>query len=235
MDVQVQRGDERWTVAPQNGAWSEAWARVGTATEERGKGDPVIVTRSLHSFPFPCEWRREVEVEGIHPVEPVALRFGVVLALEGLSRAFRTAHEIWREAARIGWEMNEETRVLGEVLEVDDRRFVARQVLAALRADEGAEPRAGATIQYKSYGLAEVPLFLQAAPGAAPPAAPPGLIYAVRRDGVAVALQEDGSARALNQLPDVALVLSDPRVRTIPCHAFCPKCEWPHPDRTSCP
>jgi hypothetical protein len=201
-----------------------------------------VVSRSLHPFDIPVEWRSDGRAEGIFSVESLALRFDVLTTLEILSRALRTAEEIERELGRFGWARAGATMgVRGEVLEGGGKSYIARFVLDAMRLlpDAAEEDFAGSL----GHETDPATFLLETLHGPDPmtvhtflePVEPAGVVYAVRRDGVALALGETGSVRVLDALPNVPLVLGRPHAPSIPGRVFCHLCDQPHPDRKNCP
>ena len=142
--IEAQHRNELWTVKR-----LQSEALPDRPTNTRGEGSPLEVTRSLYDFDFPCEWRTgwtdRGEQTGIFTVEPIAIRFDVVVALEMLTGALRSAVRLEREAARTGWAIPEGARVCGEVLVVGEDRYVLRFLFAIL-AEERAYTRRAALL-----------------------------------------------------------------------------------------
>lgn len=223
--IEAQHRNELWTVKR-----LQSEALPDRPTNTRGEGSPLEVTRSLYDFDFPCEWRTgwtdRGEQTGIFTVEPIAIRFDVVVALEMLTGALRSAVRLEREAARTGWAIPEGARVCGEVLVVGEDRYVLRFLFAILaELPDGALDGSVSTMLLTRQGV-RAPCALAPTAEGAPYA------FAVRRDGVVVAVDGAGHTNILSVLPTVPLVpAAAPVFTTITCEA----CGWPHADRSTCP
>lgn len=231
MRVKAYRGIELWMAKRmREGRLPALPTDPKTRPTPPGEGFPILVTRSLNDFPFACEWRWEGEYDGIQTVEPFAIRLDVRLALESLGEGLRYAEALEAEAVRLGWTIPENAEVLGEVLAVGEDRYVIHFVLRALRA-------------LPDHGLVDVdvvhllPTWDYSAPillVAEQDDELAGNVYAVRRDGVVVCCSPTGQAVVHTSLPPTDFK-RDLHASGIPGWAFCQKCNWPHPDRPTCP
>lgn len=249
MKVQVQQGDEAWTAEIQGGGPLPSVAR-----DVPGSGAPVTVTRSLHVWDLPTEWRHKLgQGPGLFTVEAWMLRFEAETALAALTHVMALADEIEREVTRIGWGRAVAGMTLaGEALLVGGQGYVASLVLAALTRIPSAAPPvedlAGALgdtdpVVFLLQTLRDpdpvlVPCFLRTAP-AVPRSVTkfyPTSTFVVRKDGGVVELDEAGACVHVHLLlPPARWEVSDSHPSHFPASFFCPTCNAPHPDRKTCP